>query len=178
MSPRRRLPRLTACTLALALALGLVSNPVCSGQVWRCAGSGSAAEPGEPRGPVVYQEVPCDAGGRMLAPVSPPAEHDLKATRELAKREARLARDLARQRSRLERSSRPAHTSLSGPVRQVSVGKQVPASTRHTTQTRQGKRGRGRQADGENVFRAKVPRQPKTQSQSQAQAGPSPSAAP
>lgn len=112
--------------------------------VWRCAtGTGAA---------VAYQATPCKDGGQALPTDKPPTAEDRDASARVAEREAILARAMGRQRAKREKNLPPAHASLSGPVRQVSVGQRE--EDRIKAADRRSSRARKRRHD---VFRAEVP---------------------
>lgn len=112
--------------------------------VWRCAtGTGAA---------VAYQATPCKDGGQALPTDKPPTAEDRDASARVAEREAILARAMGRQRAKREKNLPPAHASLSGPVRQVSVGQRE--EDRIKAADRRSSRARQRRHD---VFRAEVP---------------------
>lgn len=143
------MPHPLACALSVTLVLsvsGLFGVPSAMAQeVWRCQQAHGGA--------LTYQAEPCHPRehieGQRLTTAAPPAQAEQIASRKVAQREARLARTMARQRARHEKQPGAAHASLSGPVRQVSVGQsaavQAPSHER---------RARAKRSD---VFRAEVP---------------------
>lgn len=112
--------------------------------VWRCEKGAGAA--------VAYQATPCKDGGQALPTDKPPTDEDRDASARVAEREASLARTMGRQRAKREKNLPPAHASLSGPVRQVSVGQRE--GDRIKAADRRSSRARQRRHD---VFRAEVP---------------------
>lgn len=162
------LPRLT---FALLMACGVwspvsvVSVAMASDPVWRCPTAEGAA--------VAYQATPCRDGGQAL-PLGPtPSTEDREASARVAEREASLAGHMGRQRVKREKDLPAAHASLSGPVRQVSVGQ------REEDRIKARKRSKSRDADPStsrarqrrhDVFRAEVPGRSRKPS-GQAQAG-------
>lgn len=145
-------------TFALLVAWGVCGRVAAAETVWRCAATEGAR--------INYQSMPCRDAGQALRLDKPPTAEDREASSRVAEREARLARAMGRQRVKREKDLPPAHTSLSGPVRQVSVGPQEDArikardksgksanpSSRHARQRRH------------DVFRAEVPGHPGKQS--------------
>lgn len=129
---------------------GQTSKAAAADPVWRC--------PTPTGGAVTYQSMPCQNGGRVLPASKPPTPHDHQASILVAKREADLARTMSRQRARHERTPPTAHASLSGPVRQVSVGH--PSETEFKAPERAAARAKGKRQTRQrrqDVFRAEVP---------------------
>lgn len=128
--------------------------------VWRCPAQNGPS--------VSYQSEPCSSGGHAMASThTQPTAQARQASAQTAKREARLARTLARQRIRGEQNPRPAHTSLSGPVRQVSVGQRGddrPIASKEASK-RAARRASQQRRD---VFRAEVPGRSRQQAQASA----------
>lgn len=146
------MPRPLACALSVTLVLsvsgltGLFGVPSAMAQeVWRCQQAHGGA--------LTYQAEPCHPrehlAGQRLNTAAPPAQAEQIASRKVAQREASLARTMARQRARHEKQPGAVHASLSGPVRQVSVG-QSAAVKAHAHK----RRARAARSD---VFRAEVP---------------------
>ena len=103
----------------------------------------------------------------MASTHTKPTAQARQASAQTAKREARLARTLARQRIRGEQNPQPAHTSLSGPVRQVSVGQRGddrPIASKEASK-RAARRASQQRRD---VFRAEVPGRSRQQAQASA----------
>lgn len=161
------MPHLTALArscLTLLMTCGACSEMALADQVWRC----SAADGGA----VAYQSTPCRGAGKVL-PSNPRLTHEERqASAEVAEREAKLARTMGRQRTQREKHEKdtpPAHASLSGPVRQVSVGPRAEArqtprgqASDHTDQ-----RARQRRRD---IFRAEAPARSSKKTQADARA--------
>lgn len=150
--------------MACALLGTPTSGSAQTDQVWRCATrEGGAA---------TYQSTPCQSGGRALPASQGPSPEDQRASAQVAKREADLARTMSRQRIRHEkvRANVNAHASLSGPVRQVSVGEpgssQLKASKRRKAQAN----SRHARPHRNDVFRAEAP-SPRKRSGQPSQAG-------
>lgn len=123
--------------------------------VWRCATPSGAT--------VTYQATPCGDGGRTLPRAQKPTPEDRQASAHVAKREASLARDMGKQRLRREKEPPTAHVSLSGPVRQVSVGQ--PEKARGKARGRHADRtSRRARQQRDDVFRADVPSRPRERS--------------
>lgn len=146
-------------TLALLMACAVCARAgaaAAAEAVWRCPTVDGAA--------VAYQSTPCSHGGHALSTSPPPSAEDREASARTAKREAGLARALARQRTQREANLPPAHASLSGPVRQVSVGQRQEAKSktrgrsRNRTAEERAERAGQRRHD---VFRAEVPGHPR-----------------
>jgi hypothetical protein len=116
--------------------------------IWRCQVDEHAG--------TRYQSTPCPLSGRALPATPPPSQQNREAADEVAEREARLARDMARQRAHQHKTAPTAHASLSGPVRQVSVGpaRSTASQSAHATRARSALAHRPRRDD---VFRAEVP---------------------
>lgn len=166
MSPQRAL----TCSLFLALVTSALGDHAeATEPVWRCTSAEGAA--------VSYQSTPCPTSGKALPSTKPPVAEDKAFSSAVAQREARLARTMARQRVRqensLQKSAGSAHISLSGPVRQVSVGQRDGARPNlEPTRPKQGKRS-SRQG-GRELFRAEVPGRPRKSAQAEASAAPLP----
>lgn len=124
------------------------SEAATADSVWRCSTAAGTA--------VTYQSTPCQHGGQALPASKPPTPEDRQASVRVAQREADLARTMGRQRARHEKTRTSAHASLSGPVRQVSVGQPPKAElkARERAAARANKQARQRRQD---VFRAEVP---------------------
>jgi hypothetical protein len=142
-----------ACALC-----GAASKAVAAEPVWRCQSAAGHA--------VAYQSTPCQDGGQALPTTQPPSPTNHADSVRVAEREARLARAMGRQRAHQEKLARdlpPAHTSLSGPVRQVSVGQREEAQikARRRTRHRVGEASPGTRQRRRDVFRAEVPGQPR-----------------
>lgn len=142
-----------------ALLVLLVASVFCGGRaseaatadsVWRCTMA--------PGAKVTYQSMPCQNGGRALPASKHPTPEDHQASVLVAKRESDLAHTMGRQRAKHERTRPAAHASLSGPVRQVNVGKpseaELKAHERAESRAKAKKQARQRRQD---VFRAEVP---------------------
>jgi hypothetical protein len=119
--------------------------------VWRCETGAGAA--------VAYQATPCQDGGQALPMNTPPTAEDRDASARVAEREASLARAMGQQRAKREKNLPPAHASLTGPVRQVSVGQRE--EDRIKAADRRSSRARQRRHD---VFRAEAPGRPRNRS--------------
>lgn len=158
-----RLFGLSRPTFALLVACGLcgqVSQAAAADTVWRCEAANGAA--------MAYQATPCRDGGRALPKGPAPSIEDRETSARVAKREAGLARSMGRQRIQREKDlPAAAHASLSGPVRQVSVGQReedrIKARKRsqHQDSIQGTSRARQRRHD---VFRAEVPGRPRQRS--------------
>lgn len=118
-------------------------------QVWRCATSEAEA--------ATYQFRPCRNGGRALPTNKAPTPEDQRASVLVAKREADLARTMSRQRVRHEKARSNAHASLSGPVRQVSVGQPATNQLRASNRLKAQAKHRLARQRRDDVFRAEVP---------------------
>lgn len=163
--------------LAACCACAQASAAAAAETVWRC----QTAEGNT----VAYQSTPCQDEGRALPTTKPPSPTNHADSVRVAEREARLARALGRQRAhreKLEKDLPPAHTSLSGPVRQVSVGQRdetrgkVHGRVRHPAPVGTTQRVQQRRRD---VFRAEVPGRPRKRAgQAQAEDAISASASP
>lgn len=138
---------LLTCCVAGRAGMAMAADPV-----WRCQAAGARA--------ATYQATPCHGSGLPLPAAHTPSTQDRKASRRVAEREARLARSLARQRVQRETRPPPAHASLSGPVRQVSVGQGNRSKAKGQTPSRtpgaHASAQRTRRHDPD-VFRAQVP---------------------
>lgn len=150
--------RLTGALLTLAMACDVCARTnaaAATDPVWRCATPPGTA--------VAYQATPCRDGGQNLPRARRPSPEDQKASARVAKREASLARNMGRQRQRREKDMPTAHASLSGPVRQVSVGhpEENRAKARGQHADRAARRARPQRDD---VFRAEVPSRPRERS--------------
>lgn len=131
-------------------------------QVWRCTtGEG---------GTTAYQSKPCQSGGRALPVSKGPSTEDQRATAQLAKREADLARTMSRQRVRHEKARTNAHASLSGPVRQVSVGQPATSQLKANKRRKAQANHRHARQHRNDVFRAEAP-SPRKRSGQPAQTG-------
>lgn len=158
-----RLFDLSRPTFALLVACGLcgqVSQAAAADTVWRCEAANGAA--------MAYQATPCRDGGRALPKGQAPSIEDRETSARVAKREAGLARSMGKQRIQREKDlPAAAHASLSGPVRQVSVGQReedrIKARKRsqHQDSIQVTSRARQRRHD---VFRAEVPGRPRQRS--------------
>ncbi len=162
MQRQAALDRLSHLTFALTMACGVGAQAVeaaTAETVWRCRTPSGAT--------VAYQSTPCQDGGKAMPASKPPAPADREASARVAKREARLARSLGKQRIQREKNLPPAHASLSGPVRQVSVGQREDAQlkargdTRRRSADKTAESARQRRRD---VFRAEVPGTARTRS--------------
>lgn len=121
-----------------------VAATTASAPVWRCP---------EPSGTsITYQARPCHGQGHPLPASVDPSAEAREASAEVAAREAQLAETMRRQRIGREQGASPVHTSLSGPVRQVSVNQ--PDRDQPGTHKRTKRRARVQQKD---IFRAEVP---------------------
>lgn len=131
-------------------------------QVWRCATSeGEVA---------TYQSTPCQNGGRALPASKAPAPEEQRASVLVAKREADLARTMGRQRVRHEKARTKAHASLSGPVRQVSVGQPATSNLKASKRLKSAVNNRHARQQRNDVFRAEVPGARKRSGRPQAEA--------
>lgn len=134
--------RLVARTVVALLLASVMAARASGPGIWRCT---TGAD-----GSVSYQSEPCVSGGRAVSTEPPPTEAAQRDSAEVAQREAKLAKSMARQRQRREATASPAgHVSLTGPVRQVSVGQQ----SEREPQTRSKQR--------RNLFRSEVPGRPR-----------------
>lgn len=144
------MPHATALTrLALVLltvcGMGAPGDMVEAAEsVWRCPTPGGTG--------ASYQALPCPEAGQQLLTHSPPTGEQRKASARMAERQSRLAQAMGRERARRERALHPAHTSLSGPVRQVSVGQRPEEQLR--ARQRRALHARPHRTD---VFRAEAP---------------------
>lgn len=158
-APLTRLSRLTLVSLVACGMCGQVGMAAAAEPVWRCSKAEGNA--------VAYQSTPCRDAGQPMPTGKHPTPKDQEASARVAEREAKLARAMGRQRIKREKDLPLAHASLSGPVRQVSVGQreedQVKARKRSKNRgTDQGtSRARQRRHD---VFRAEVPGRARKQS--------------
>jgi hypothetical protein len=139
------------------------SKAATANPVWRCPTTHSAT--------VTYQSMPCQNGGQVLPASKHPTPEDHQASVLVAKRESDLARTMGQQRARHERTRPAAHASLSGPVRQVSVGQppdtELKAREKAAARAKTKRQARQRRQD---VFRAEVPGPRKRSGRPQAEA--------
>lgn len=144
-------PPLLGCS-AFAWLMAFYVCAQASTPVWRCETGAGAA--------VAYQATPCKDGGQALPTGKPPTAEDRDASARVAEREASLARSMGRQRAKREKNLPPAHASLTGPVRQVSVGQReedrIKARKRTADRAADQRSSRARQRR-HDVFRAEAP---------------------
>lgn len=152
-------------SLICLLGLAITASAVQAEPIWRCRTDGGKG--------LTYQSTPCPQSGHTLPPSPLPSQEDRDASAEVAERERRLARDLARQRTRLAKNPPAAHASLTGPVRQVSVGQtgRTPRTPERAARVRAHQAQRpGRQ----DVFRAEVPGRGRRTAQAEVLSAPPP----
>ncbi len=167
---RARLSRLTLAWLMGCGVCGQVGivGVAAAEPVWRC----SSAD-----GSLTYQSTACQDAGQALPADKHPTPEDREASARVAEREAKLARTMGRQRVQREKDQPvSAHTSLSGPVRQVSVGQReedrLKARRKRGTNRVEDPNSRRARQHRQDVFRAEAPGRSRKQSgQAQADAG-------
>lgn len=131
-------------------------------QVWRCTSASG--------GDTLYSQRPCNADAQALPLSRAPSSQARKEAARVSARERRLASQLSQDRegrARQQAGTPPAATSLSGPVRQVSVGpRSGPGSRQAAGASRSNRSTRPhRMPDGhDGHFRAKTPRPPRSAS--------------
>lgn len=162
---RKLVASVSGFSLICLVGLATTAPAVQAEPIWRCRTDGGKG--------LTYQSTPCPQSGHTLPPSPLPSQEDRHASAEVAERERRLARDLARQRTRLAKNPPAAHASLTGPVRQVSVGPRggTPSTSGRPARERlQRATGPGR----EGVFRAEVPGRSRRAAQAEVLAAPPP----
>lgn len=146
--PARKLSTaLLACLMAL-LGAGHAQHAKAADQVWRCSSG--------PGGSTLYSQLPCASDPKALPVSRVPSNQEKKEAVAVSAREQRLARRLRQERQGREHQQArklKGAASLTGPVRQVSVG----SAARSSPSTRPLDPRRTR--DGH--FRAKAPRPPR-----------------
>lgn len=147
---------LLACLMAL-LAAGHAQHAKAADQVWRCRSASG--------GSTLYSQQPCASDPKALTASRVPSNREQKEAVAVSAREQRLARRLSQERQGRERQQArklKGAASLTGPVRQVTVG----SAGRSSPSTRP--LDPRRTKDGH--FRAKAPRPPRS-AQPTSQAG-------